>query len=81
MQITPEHRMVLESVDDDKFQSFSIVNPSYIYKIGDIINIRYVMEDPLIMQRVEVTDVLQEINYLGDGEQYITIYVKKVNPQ
>lgn len=78
MQINPEHIMIFEVIDDSKFESFTIVNPVYIYKTGDIINLRYITEDPVKIETYEVVDVSQEVNIIGDGEQYITVYLKKI---
>ena len=78
MLIKPEHVMILEVEDDDNFITMSIVNPVYIYKVGDLIKIRFTFEDPLVIKSYTVIDVLQEVNFIGDGEQYITVFLKEL---
>ena len=84
MRTGPDHKIEFRWVDDTKIELQDILNPTYVYKINDKIDISYYTfgdKDKGVQLnnvRVEVVDVSQEIIESILYEQLIVIHIKKV---
>ena len=84
MRAKSDHKIQFKWVDDSKEELLDVLNPSYIYKIGDKIDISYYVfggdkkEVEMKNVFVEVTDITHEIVESILYEQIVTAHIKKV---
>jgi hypothetical protein len=76
MQITSEHRITFEYVDTG-ISIPDIINPVYIYKVGDTFTFHDILLETV--KKFEVTDIKQELENMSIvAEQRIVVYIKEI---
>jgi hypothetical protein len=79
MKYSSENTIYFEVIDSDT-KIPEIINPSHIYKVGDIITYYKLLdEQETVVKKFEVTDVKNELNFWGlVTDQRFIIYLKEI---
>ena len=78
METKPENEIVFEVVDDSKLDIPSVINPSYIYKVGDTFRWVDAFAEPPVFADLVVTSVKMELHNHITPEQHFIVHVEKV---
>ena len=78
METKPEHELTFEVVDDSKLEIPSVINPSYIYKVGDTFKWVDAFAEPPVFVNLIVTSVTMELHNHITPEQQFVVNVEKV---
>ena len=81
MQTEPEHTMLFEVVDDSNLDIPPVVNPSYIYKVGDTFKWVDAFSEPPVFVNLIVTSVTMELHNHITPEQQFVVNVEKVEDE
>ena len=78
METKPEHELTFNVVDDSNLEIPSIVNPSYIYRVGDCFRWVDAFAEPPVFADLVVTSVKMELHNHITPEQQFIVHVEKV---
>jgi len=82
MQLLADHRIEFVCTDDEDLKIPPIINPSYIYKIGDrikVVDLLNELDNKDIYNEIEVVDIKHELTVGISSDQSVIIYVKKID--